>query len=317
MGNFYVVDTKGAVIGEFECDSINEAYRIFVDGNKVVRVELASESDMEIDDGLPKHRTVNLFYNGAFRLNRSEFCRRFYGDADMALRFLQVLPYYDTNAEYVMASDYSPITSGGFSGVFSLSQSRAGRKLKCLLDYGALKKVKENGRWLYRIPKEMYDKSISKVDVSNLSTTPQFASSLYSTTWRQNRIDPNYIMINVEWLKSILPLLSNVEVGVLMNPALAVRGWTNKLYPVNCRDASLDFVVDRVQKRSDMSKEVVYKAVDTMIDKDILRSNESCVDGNSVVELFVNPLLMSMTSRIDADTAILFSSTLLQEMAQI
>lgn len=312
MGNFYVTDMEGTVIGEFECASVNEAYHIFVDGNKVVRVELASESGMATDGGLPKHRTVDLFYNGAFRLNRSEFCRRFSGDTDMALRFLQVLSYYDTNAEYVMASDYSPMTSGGFSGVFSLSQSRAGRKLKCLLDYGALKKVKENGRWLYRISKEMYDKNISKVDVSNLSTKLQCVSSFYSTTWRQNRIDPNYIMINVEWLKSTLPLLSNIEVGVLMNPALAVRGWTNKLYPVNCRGTSIDFVVDRVQKRSDMSKEVVYKAVDTMIDKDILRSKESCVDGNSVVELFVNPFFMSMTSRIDADTAILFSSTLPQ-----
>lgn len=317
MGNFYVVGTEGTVIGEFECASVNEAYHIFVDGNKVVRVELASESDMAIDDGLPKHRTVNLFYNGAFRLNRSEFCRRFYGDADMALRFLQVLPYYDTNAEYVMASDYSPMTPGGFSDVFSLSQSRAGRKLKCLLDYGVLKKVKENGRWLYCISKEMYDKSISKVDVFNLSTTPQCANSLYSTTWRQNRIDPNYIMINVERLKAILPIVSAVEIGVLVDMLPLIRGWTNKLAPINSKIVSLDFVVDRVQKRSNMSKEVVYKAVGTMIDKDILRSNESCVDGNSVVELFVNPFFMSMTSRIDADTAILFSSTLPQEMAQI
>lgn len=317
MGNFYVADMEGTVIGEFECASVDEAYHIFVDGNKVVRVELASESGMAIDDGLPKHRTINLFYNGAFRLNRSEFCRRFYGDADMALRFLQVLPYYDTNAEYVMASDYSPMTSGGFSEVFSLSQSRAGKKLKCLLDYGALKKVKENGRWLYRISKEMYDKNISKVDVSNLSTKLQCASSLYSTTWRQNRIDPNYIMINVERLKAILPIASAVEIGVLVDMLPLIRGWTNKLAPINSKIVSLDFVVDRVQKRSDMSKEVVYKAVGTMIDKDILRSNESCVDGNSVVELFVNPFFMSMTSRIDADTAILFSSTLPQEMAQI
>ena len=54
-----------------------------------------------------------------------------------------------------------------------------------------------------------------------------------------------------------------------------------------------------------------------MIDKDILRSKESCVDGNFVVELFVNPFFMSMTSRIDADTAMLFSSTSSQEVAQI
>lgn len=313
MGNFYVADMEGTVIGEFECISVNEAYHIFVDNNKVVRVELASGADVEADGKLPKHQTVSLFYNGAFRLNRSEFCRRFSGDADLALRFLQVLPYYDTNAEYVMANDFSPMKSGDFSEVFSLSQSHAGRRLKCLVDCGVLEKIKKNGRWQYCVSKEMYDKSVSRVNVSNLSTELQYASSLYSTTWRQSRIDPNYIMINVERLKALLPLMSNTEVGVLTNILPLIRGWTNKLTPMNSKAASFDSVVDRVQKRSNMSKEVVSKAIGTMIDKDILRQRELCIDGVSVVELFVNPFFMSMTSRIDADTAILFSSDAAQE----
>lgn len=311
MGKFYISDIEGTVIGEFESSAVKDTYYVLVNDGKVVQVDSANA--VAADDVVvthnhgfrktPSHKTVDLFYNGILRLNKTETLSRLATQKDISLifRFFQTLPYYDTHHEFFTANATTPMLIKDFTDVFGLSERQTKVVLHKLFDSGVIETTWVNDVRQHRIPKGMYDRNVSKVNVSDLSVSFLCADNIFASAWSQKRIDKDFITLHVKKLRDTLLFMSKNECVVLAESLSTIKAWTNQLVYRNGKNATVDNFADRVASRVGVSKEVGLEAVKGMIKKGVLK--ESPADGG----LFVNPFLMSMTSKIDADTAILFS----------